>query len=131
LPARAGLGFGAPQPNITLEADELQAWEGMYTAALDAMGDEGKEADLEAIQTKLSLKLEAHGVLAVRAAMALARGLRRSAVCRAPCAVRRARAVHRLARGARSRATRLPPRPRVAEVGTEHRGQQGRTGRNR
>jgi len=51
-------------PNITLEADELQAWEGMYTAALDAMGDEGKEADLEAIQTKLSLKLEAHGVLA-------------------------------------------------------------------
>jgi hypothetical protein len=41
---------------------ELAEWNQAYTAALDVMGDESKEADLSAIQHKLAEKMEAKGI---------------------------------------------------------------------
>mmetsp|Transcript_26062 Transcript_26062/g.66195 ORF Transcript_26062/g.66195 Transcript_26062/m.66195 type:complete len:391 (+) Transcript_26062:187-1359(+) len=49
-------------PNITLSADELTDWDTAYNAALDSMGDESKEADLEAIQAKLVARMTSKGV---------------------------------------------------------------------
>jgi len=50
------------QPNISLPEAEITEWEDAYAAALDAMGDESKEADLRIIQEKLAARLQEKGI---------------------------------------------------------------------
>lgn len=133
------------QPNITLDSDELQAWEDMYSGAIDGMGDESKEADLEAMTAKLSLKLEAHGILKVPRArsvpalyppyppypLAAPRGRVRAARPRARARSRRAACAARCthARTASACASRAPLR--VEAVGRRRRARGRRRRRRR
>lgn len=70
------------QPNITLTEAELTEWDTAYTQALDSMGDEDKEADLNLLQEKLATRLKGKGV-EVRAALPLASA---HSLLLAPCA---------------------------------------------
>mmetsp|Transcript_6515 Transcript_6515/g.19313 ORF Transcript_6515/g.19313 Transcript_6515/m.19313 type:complete len:371 (+) Transcript_6515:60-1172(+) len=49
-------------PNISLPEAEVMDWEDAYSSALDAMGDENKEADLKKMQENLAGRLKAKGI---------------------------------------------------------------------
>jgi len=51
-------------PNISLPQAELTEWEDAYNNALDVLGDDSKEADLQQLQKRLAAKLESKGVTA-------------------------------------------------------------------
>jgi len=49
-------------PNISLAQAELNEWEATYNTALDALGDDTKEADLKRIQNSLRERLQSKGL---------------------------------------------------------------------